>query len=115
MAEARDDDEIFVYMGGNQQVPDGIIRAQIQKSSKQSRGGRRAFQNRFQLIYVKFHDEIDIIEEETFYCCRSLKGSIKLLGVKIIEAAAFYDCQGLTDVEFGDKLETIEEFAFNGC
>ena len=54
MAEVReddDDDEIFVYMGGDQQVPDGIRRARIHISVKIVRA--RAFFNRRQLIYVE--------------------------------------------------------------
>ena len=38
MADAQDDfdddDDIFVYMGGNQQVPDGVRRAKFHKSIK---------------------------------------------------------------------------------
>ena len=32
------DDEIFVYMGGDQQVPDGVRRAKFHKSIKIVRG-----------------------------------------------------------------------------
>jgi len=110
MAEAaRDDDDIFVYMGGDQRVPDGVRRARIHKSVKIV--PKRAFYKRRQLIYVEFHDDIEIIEECAFWGCHSLR-SIKLLGVRIIKAVAFYNCYGLTDVEFGDKLETIEHSAF---
>eukprot|EP00986_Skeletonema_menzelii_P003117 scaffold912_cov178-Skeletonema_menzelii.AAC.2 len=110
MAEAaRDDDEIFVYRGGDQRVPDGVRRARIHKSVKIV--PKRAFYKRRQLIYVEFHDDIEIIEECAFWGCHSLR-SIKLLGVRIIKAVAFYNCYGLTDVEFGDKLETIEHSAF---
>ena len=85
MAEAaRDDDEIFVYMGGDQRVPDGVVRARIHKSVKIV--PKRAFYYRRQLIYVEFHDDIEIIEEDAFYECTSLKGSIKLLGVRIIKS-----------------------------
>eukprot|EP00986_Skeletonema_menzelii_P012350 scaffold6796_cov142-Skeletonema_menzelii.AAC.1 len=112
MAEAQgDDDEIFVYMGGDQQVPWGARRARIHRSVKIV--PREAFYYREQLISVEFHDDIEIIEEEAFECCISLR-SIKLLGVKIIKKWAFCGT-GVTDVEFGDKLETIEEFAFHGC
>ena len=49
MAEAAArDDEIFVYMGGNQEVPDGVVRARIHKSVKIVRA--RAFRRRTQLI-----------------------------------------------------------------
>ena len=72
-----DDDEIFVYMGGDQEVPDGVVRARIHKSVKIVPAW--AFENRRHLISVEFHDDIEIIEEEAFRYC-SLR-SIKLLGV----------------------------------
>eukprot|EP00986_Skeletonema_menzelii_P011006 scaffold5535_cov81-Skeletonema_menzelii.AAC.1 len=114
MAEAArdDDDDIFVYMGGDQQVPDGVRRARIHRSVKIVPRG--AFFNRRQLIYVEFHDDIEIIEKLAFYGCYSLRG-VKLLGVKIVKEAAFQFCIRVTDVEFGDKLETIEEYAFISC
>ena len=113
MEEAHEDDEVFVYMGGNQQVPDGVRRARIHKSVKIVRA--RAFIGRRYLSYVEFHDGIEIIEEEVFRNCRSLRGIIKLLGVRIIKQGAFRGCTGLTGVEFGDKLETIEQNAFYHC
>ncbi len=106
------DDEIFVYMGGHQQVPDGVRRARIHHSVKIIRAN--AFDGRRQLISVEFHDGIEIIEEESFCGCDSLSGSIKLLGIRIIKANAFA-ATDLTDVEFGDKLETIEQEAFFNC
>ena len=109
MAEALDDvDDVFVYMGGNQQVPDEVRRARIHKSVNTVRA--RAFQGRYNLIYVEFHDRVEIIEMNAFYYC-PLR-SVKLLGVKIIKREAFKDCRELTDVDFGDKLETIEKEAF---
>ena len=114
MAEAQeDDDEVFVYMGGDQEVPDGIRRAKIHKSVKIVR--RMAFHNRRQLISVEFHDGIEIIEEAAFMGCKSLREPIKLLGVRIIKEWAFQFCIRLTDVEFGDKLEIIEGSAFSDC
>ena len=113
MAEARaDDDEIFVYMGGDQQVPDGVRRARIHKSVKIV--SAMAFQYRHHLIYVEFHDSVEIIEAGAFNGCWSLK-SVKLLGVKIVSQWAFYSCPSLTDVEFGDNLETIGQCAFGRC
>eukprot|EP00986_Skeletonema_menzelii_P012349 scaffold6795_cov133-Skeletonema_menzelii.AAC.1 len=114
MAEAQgDEEEIFVYMGGDQQVPWGVRRARIHKDVKIV--PKRAFYCRRQLIYVEFHDDIEIIEEYAFYNCISLKGSIKLLDVRIIKEYALFNCERLTDVEFGDKLETIEHSAFQNC
>ena len=113
MADALDDDEIFVYMGGDQRVPDRVRRARIHKSVKIV--PKRAFYSYSrQLIYVEFHDDIEIIEKQAFEGC-NVKGSIKLLGVKIIDFRAFHHCHSLTDVEFGDKLETIEWRAFHSC
>ena len=114
MAEApQGDDDIFVYMGGNQRVPDGVRRARIHKSVKIVRA--RAFCKRTQLISVEFHDGVEIIEGAAFFNCWRLSGAIKLLGVKIIKQKAFQYCCNLTGVEFGDKLETIEQEAFHGC
>ena len=118
MAEAEagvqgDDDDIFVYMGGNQRVPNGVRRARIHKSVKIVRAN--AFRDRRQLISVEFHDGVEIIEEGAFYGCDSLRGPIKLMVVKIIKRQAFSCCYHLTDVEFGDELETIEMSAFNSC
>ena len=113
-AALDDDDEIFVYMGGNQQVPDGIRRARIHKSVEIILRG--AFRRRRQLISVEFHDGVEIIEEYAFECCFRLNSITKLLGVKIIKTRAFAHCSEiLCDVEFGDKLETIEKQVFEGC
>ena len=114
MEAVRDvDDIIFVYVGGDQRVPDGVRRARIHKSVKIV--PRRAFYQRRQLISVEFHDGVEIIEEEAFYGCWYLKGPIKLLGVRIIKKDAFYSCHRLMDVEFGDQLEAIEQCTFQRC
>ncbi len=106
------DDDVFVYMGGDQEVPEGVKRARIHKSVKNI--PYRAFCDRIYLICVEFHDEIEIIDEEAFKHCTALK-SVILLGVKIIKASAFKCCVSLTDVKFGDRLETIDYAAFNNC
>ena len=107
-----DDNEIFVYMGGDQEVPDRVRRARIHESvNKVLRG---AFRFRRNLIYVEFHDGVEIVDEDAFYGCCCLK-SIKLLGVRIIKGHAFCHCYNLVDVEFGDQLETVEQYAFKGC
>jgi hypothetical protein len=61
MAEVEDGDEIFVYMGGEQEVPRDVRRVRIDKSVQII--PRRAFSYREFLFYVLFHDEIEIIEE----------------------------------------------------
>ena len=112
LAVEAEDDEIFVYMGGDQRVPDGVRRARIHRDVKIIPA--RAFHERTNLIDVEFHNEIRIIEDEAFRFCPSLR-SLKILGIKIIKERAFTNCSGLTDVEFGDKLETIEYEAFYWC
>ena len=109
-AQGDDDDDVFFYMGGDQQLPDGVRRAKIHKSVKIVRA--RAFKGRRHLISVEFHDGVEIIEEEAFHGCHSLR-SVKLQGVKSIKKRAFSQCYSLTDAEFDDKLETIEQSAFN--
>lgn len=41
--------------------------------------------------------------------------SIKMPYVEVIDNRAFYNCENLTNVEFGDKLTTIGEDAFTYC
>ena len=64
---------------------------------------------------VVFHDDVEIIEGLAFLGCISLRGIIKLLGVREIGKEAFQNCFALSDVEFGDELETVGEDAFWCC
>eukprot|EP00986_Skeletonema_menzelii_P015470 scaffold11853_cov163-Skeletonema_menzelii.AAC.5 len=107
-----DGNNVFVYMGGDQQVPDWVTHAVIDPSVKIV--PREAFYNRRQLVSVIFHDDVEIIEREAFCYCVSLRG-IKLLGVKEIRLRAFDNCTALSDVEFGDELETVGVCAFRYC
>eukprot|EP00984_Skeletonema_dohrnii_P032150 scaffold25669_cov69-Skeletonema_dohrnii-CCMP3373.AAC.2 len=107
----QEDDEIFVYMGGDQVVPRNVRRVRIDKSVKFI--AMEAFTGRHNLIYVEFHDGVERIEEFAFPGCTSLR-SIKSLGVVIIEGGAFNGCENLEDVEF-NSLETIGNYAFMNC
>ena len=98
------DDDVFVYMGGNQRVPRNVRHVRVHKSVKIIR--RRAFMYCRKLVSIEMHDGVEIIREEAFWCCDSLK-RIKLTGVRVIEERAFYACRALEDVEFGNKLKTI--------
>ena len=102
--------EIFVYTGGDQQVPRHVRSVRIHKSVNII--PRVAFQNCRYLIYVEFHDEIEIIEEFAFDGCTSLRGCIKLLGVRVIKDYAFGGTMQLHGVEFGEELHTIGHMAF---
>jgi hypothetical protein len=103
---------IFVYLGGEQEVPRNVTHVIIDRSVNII--PERAFSYREQLVSAKTHDGIEIIEEWAFGHCTSLR-EIKLLGVKEVGSWAFNYCRALTDVEFGDKLETIGPLAFNEC
>ena len=103
------EDDVFVYMGGDQVVPHDVTHVRIDKSVKIIT--RRAFRNCTNLVSIEMHDGVEIIEEEAFGDCTSLR-RIKLPGVKVIEMNAFRYCEALDEVEFGDKLETIEACAF---
>jgi len=105
-------DEIFVYTGGDQVVPNDVRRVRIDKSVTII--PRDAFYGREHLIDLEFHDGIEKIEKYAFIGCVSLR-SVKLPGVKVIENGAFSSCGGLSEVEFGVKLETIEQWAFQYC
>ena len=112
-ADGGDDMNIFVYLGGDQEVPGGVTHAIIDPSVKTVQ--RRAFYSRRRLVSVIFHDGVEIIEEGAFGYCSSLSGRIKLLGVREIGDRAFSNCYALSDAEFGNNLETIGMDAFEWC
>eukprot|EP00984_Skeletonema_dohrnii_P023036 scaffold12159_cov86-Skeletonema_dohrnii-CCMP3373.AAC.6 len=103
---ADDGDEVFVYTGGEQVVPNDVTHVIIDRSVKII--PTRAFYGRKRLVAVETHDDLERIGQLAFLSCTSLKG-IKLIGVKVIERMAFHICADLSDVEFGDKLDTIQE------
>jgi len=131
---AEGGDNIFVYLGGEQEVPRNVTHVIIDRSVKiipEDASLRRA-----NLVSVETHDGLEKIEfaafdsctslrgiklpgvmeigEYAFYKCTSLRG-IKLPGVRKIEDWAFWGCSTMTDVEFGDKLETVGAYAFGRC
>ncbi len=107
-ADDGDDDDVFIYMGGDQRVPRDVTHVRIHKSVKIIR--YMAFHNCRNLVSVEIHDGVEIIDNNAFWCCTSLK-RIKLPSVRVIGADAFSET-GLDDVDFGDKLETIGDQAF---
>ena len=113
MAADGGNNNIFVYLGGEQEWPDGgVTHAIIDPSVNIVL--ERAFYRRRQLVSVIFHDGVEIIEDQAFNSCGSLPG-IKLSGVREIGEGAFRHCFNLSDVEFGDKLETVGFGAFECC
>jgi hypothetical protein len=112
MAEQAEGGNIFVYLGGEQEVPDDVTHVRIDRSVKIIR--RQAFYRRRCLVSLDFHDGVEKIEERAFYGCICLR-RMKLPGVKEVGDAAFRHCRTLSDVTFGDKLETMDKNAFDSC
>ena len=65
-----------------------------------------AFNNCEHLVQVETHDGIREVGGMAFFNCKLLR-SINLKSAVEIGTSAFCRCGNLTDVEFGDKLETI--------
>ena len=112
--EARDnnDNNSMVYMGGDREVWWHHTHVHVHKSVKII--PRYALRNCQNLVSIEMHDGVEIIKEEAFCKCHTLR-SINLSGVRVIEDKAFYHCTALEDAEFGDKLESIGERAFYYC
>ena len=108
-AAEGDDNDVFIYMGGDQVVPRDVTHAIVDRSVDTIT--RRAFYNCRRLVSIEMHDDVKIIEVGAFESCFSVK-RIKLLGVRVIESSAFMDCRALEDVEFGNKLDKIGSDAF---
>jgi hypothetical protein len=109
---AGDGNDVFIYMGCDQEVPGNVTHVRVHKSVKIITA--RAFQYCIHLVSIEMHDGVEIIEQWAFDQCISLR-RIKLAGVRVIEHRAFINCRMLEDVEFGDKLETIGNNSFCLC
>jgi len=59
-------------------------------------------------------DELETIGRSAFFCCKSLR-SMNLPSTEIVEEGAFFSCDNLVDLTFGDKLESIGEYALKKC
>ena len=116
MADHADDNgggdgDVFIYRGGR--APQHITHVLIDKSLDEIEID--AFWNcRRQLLQVDTHDGLRKIGKRAFYNCKSLP-RINLKSVVEIDKYAFFHCDNLESVEFGDRLETIGDSAFNGC
>jgi hypothetical protein len=103
--------DVFVYMGGNQEVPRDVTHVRVHKSVKIITAS--AFKYCENLVWIEMHHGVEIIGSYAFRGCSSLR-RIKLTGVRIIERVAFSRCEALEGVEFGDKLEVVGGGAFLG-
>ena len=104
-----DHEGVFVYTGEDQLVPFNVVHVRVHESVNVIPW--MSFFRRTYLVSVEMHDGVEIIKDQAFYDgCYWLR-RIKLPGVRVIEHRAFAFA-GLTDVEFGDKLEMIGRSAF---
>eukprot|EP00984_Skeletonema_dohrnii_P017301 scaffold7856_cov72-Skeletonema_dohrnii-CCMP3373.AAC.5 len=103
---------IFIYMGGEQVVPEDVTHVRIDKSVEVIEDN--AFNGCWDLEQVDTHDGIRKVGMSAFHKCVSLR-SIVLRSAVEIDDMAFLGCENLTDVKFGDKLETIGKWAFDEC
>ena len=108
MADHADDgggnNDVFVYMGGDQRVPRDVTHVRVHKSVKIIR--EYAFRNCINLVSIEMHDGVEIIEQLAFWYCTSLRG-VKLPGVRVINTWAFANCTLLNEVEGHNKLKKI--------
>ena len=95
----------FVYTG-QENVPRGVICVRVHLSVKVIRA--RAFFRQSLLMSVELHDGIEVIEEEAFEECRSLREMLFLPSVRAIKYWAFRHCSGLRTAILNDGLEVIE-------
>eukprot|EP00984_Skeletonema_dohrnii_P017523 scaffold7994_cov83-Skeletonema_dohrnii-CCMP3373.AAC.4 len=115
MADHAADDnvgDVFVYMGGEQVIPDDVTHVLIDESVEVIE--ENAFRDCEHLVQVETHDGIKEVEKGAFLRCKLLRW-MHLKSVAEIGRAAFWGCENLESVEFGGELEIIREFAFNGC
>lgn len=108
---ANNADDVFVYMGEHQEVPDDVTHAIIHPSLNFIPS--EAFEYRRQLVSVEMHHGVKQIFTRAF--AGTSLTSINLSGVDFIDDSAFHSCKCLVDVEFGDKLDVIDRDAFKNC
>ena len=105
-------DDIFVYTGGEQEVPRDVRRLRIAENVDTIPA--RTFDHCTQLIEVEGHNKIKKIEQDGFNKCTRLRRVSKMTGVIEIEQHAFSSCSALSELDF-DKLEIIGHYAFMDC
>ncbi len=107
-----DGDDVFVYTGGDQEVPRDVKRVRIAENVDTIPAS--TFSHCEELIEVGGHNKIKKIERNALNNCTSLRRVIKMTGVTEIGEYAFFNCFALSELEF-DKLEIIGEGAFAFC
>ena len=75
----------------------------------------RAFYRRSLLISVELNNGIEVIEEDVFRECRSLREILFPPSIRAIKNFAFFNCSVLTTAILNDGLEEIGKWAFAQC
>jgi len=107
------DKEIFLYVGGNQEVPKDVKRVRIDPSVKIING--EAFRDCQALREVEFCEGLEEVGEQAFYKCTSLEYIRTPSTTRVIGNTAFYCCSSLKNVSFNEGLEDIGNQAFYHC
>ena len=105
-------DDVFVYTGGDQEVPRDVKRLRIAENIDTILAEK--CRECHQLIEVVGHNKMKKIEEYALSDCPSLRRVENMQGVIEIEQYAFWNCKALSDIDF-DKLEIIGHRAFGHC
>lgn len=77
--------------------------------------GAEAFSENTIVETVVFPDSVKIIEEWAFYSCEKLQEVTFGDGLEKIGADAFDGCASLTSITFPKSLKTLDEYAFYDC
>src|SRR5210317_1251373 len=93
----RNNDDIFVYTGGDQEVPRDVKRVRIAENVDTIPA--RLFFSCTLLIEVEGHNKLKKIEKWAFHLCFSLRRLTKMNSVIEIGDLAFHNCHGLSDVD----------------
>ena len=106
-------EEVFVYMGGNMIVPQDVVRVRVHPSVTVIPND--AFDECVKLEDVELCEGLVEIGKRAFHDCTSLK-RIKIPStVTVIHDNSFQDCDELEKVELREGLLEIGEKAFCGC
>ena len=109
MISANNNDEVFVYMGGDMVVPDDVVRAQVHPSVTVIPDN--AFYYRNKLKEIELCEGLTEIGNHAFYSCESLKHVNIPSTVKTIGAMTFCGAP-LQTLYLPDSVESIGEYAF---
>jgi len=107
------DEDIFLYVGGNQEVPKDVVRARIDPSVKII--NEEAFSQCKALREVEFCEGLEEIGDGAFCCCKSLEYIRTPSTTRVIGEEAFYCCTSLKNVLFNEGLVEIKDMAFSSC